>query len=139
MENQRQIQLENISFDFHSKMDINRGKTELLIKERKITQNNAEEDTKKALINLLNHLREIKNIRRRLCKIDEQKAKLVKKEREIVLHFKRRNQEIELMNDIITLNMIKQYSNQLYTIHMNSSLEDDEMRLKGLELIGQLK
>ena len=47
-------------------MDINRSKTELLIKERKVTQNNAEEDTKKALVRLLNHLREIKNIRRRL-------------------------------------------------------------------------
>ena len=37
VENQRQIQLENISFDFQSKMDINRSKTELLIKERKVT------------------------------------------------------------------------------------------------------
>ena len=62
-----------------------------------------------------------------------------KREKDIVIAFKERQKEVDVVNDLILLNHFKVYSNELDEAQSDPYLNDDMIRLRGLELIQELK
>ena len=113
IENQRCIQLENIGFDYNNKLDIHRHKMDLLLQEKKVSQANSEEDTKKIMVKMLSHLRSIKVLRKDVEELDQTKKFHGLKENEIIKAFINRKKETEVVYNLILLNHFKRYSNEL--------------------------
>ena len=63
VENQRQIQIENLIYDYNLKLGDTRRKNDVLMQEKNITVSNHEHDTQKLLLKLVEHLRGTKVLR----------------------------------------------------------------------------
>ena len=74
---------------------------------------------------MLNHLRDIKDLKKSLTEIEEQKESNAVKEREIIAAFNTRKEEIDLLNEISQLQKIEEYSKKLEGVGMNGDINDD--------------
>jgi hypothetical protein len=134
------IQIENLQFEYHNILERHRHKMDLLLQEKKVAMSNCEEDTKKYLLKILGHIREVKQFRMIVKEFERRRSEFENNEKDIFKAFRRRNEEISVIMDISLLNKIKKYSNELNKVYSQCPIiSDDEMRVKGLELIYDLK
>ena len=77
---------------------------ELLLQEKKVSHHNCEEDTKKYLVKILDHVRSIKCLRETIQSIEKAKAIIHDREQAVFKAFQNRSDEIQVISDFSLLN-----------------------------------
>ena len=84
---------------------------DLVLQEKKIIAGNHEEDTKKILFKMLHRLRDIKSLKKKLAQIETNKESYDEKVKQLIIQFRGRQQEIEVLNGMLQLVQMREYSN----------------------------
>jgi hypothetical protein len=84
---------------------------DLVLQEKKIIAGNHEEDTKKILFKMLHRLRDIKSLKKKLAQIETNKKSYDEKVKQLIIQFRGRQQETEVLNGMLQLVQMRKYSN----------------------------
>lgn len=73
IQNNRVIELDNLQYEYHKKINKDNEKMQQVLTEKQIVLKNHEHDVQSILFRMLTHLREIKRLRNRLTHYDQMK------------------------------------------------------------------
>lgn len=135
IENQRIISIENLQFDYHSQLEIHRHKMELLLQEKNVTLHNCEEDTKTSILQMMERIRCIRTYRAICEEAVKIKELATENEKLIVKQFEKRQTEVEVIKNLALLSLMRKYTNDLHMIKTTPDISEDDVRVKGLELV----
>jgi len=142
IDNDRILEIDNMHTDYLKRIKQDREEMQHFLDEKNVALQNHEVDVQQTLYRLMKAIERIKQLRKKLNKIDHKKRAMAENEQQLKIEFNLRKGQIECINKLSKTNLIKEFSVKIDEIerkHANDDDQDDQIRLEGLILITELK
>lgn len=139
IDNDRVLEIDNMHTDYLKRIKQDREEMQHFLDEKNVALQNHEVDVQQTLYRLMKAIERIKQLRKKLNKIDQKKRAMGENEQQLKIEFKLRKGQIECINKLSKTNLIKEFSVKIDEIERKHVNDDDQIRLEGLILITELK